>query len=93
MAVSGVLSHAGPDGSTTRSRARSARYRSDTVGENVAVGYPDVAQVIEAWLASAGHRANLLDPGYRHVGVASAVSADGRVYWVQVFGRSGSCQP
>jgi uncharacterized protein YkwD len=92
LAVSGVLSHAGTDGSTPGSRARSAGYRVDGIGENVAVGYPGVVQVMEAWLASPGHRANLLHGAYRHVGVATTASADGQVYWVQVFGQAGRCR-
>lgn len=92
MAESGALGHEGTDGSTPGSRARSAGYRGDWIGENVAVGYAGVGQVIEAWLSSPGHRANLLDPRYRHVGVATAVSADGQVYWVQVFGQARRCR-
>jgi uncharacterized protein YkwD len=87
MAASKVFSHTGPDGSTPGQRARSSGYRSSAVGENLAVGYPDLPQVLAAWLESPGHRANLLDPRHRHIGVASVPSADG-IYWVQVFGQA-----
>ena len=92
MASTGVLDHRGSDGSTPGMRARAAGHRTDRVGENIAVGYPALTEVMDAWLASPGHRANLVGPAYRSVGVATAVTADGVRYWVQVFGTTRRCR-
>lgn len=56
-----------------------------SVGENVAVGQPTASAVVQAWMNSSGHRANILNPSYTRIGVADVVGADGRHYWVQVF--------
>ena len=59
------------------------------VGENLAlvsIRDPGVAnRIIDGWMASPGHRANLLQPGWTHVGFGLAETGDGRVYAVQVF--------
>ncbi len=57
-----------------------------TVGENVAYGYPSGAAVMAGWMGSTGHRNNILNSGYRLLGVGAAQSADGRWYAAQVFG-------
>ncbi|NLM62551.1 MAG: SafA/ExsA family spore coat assembly protein [Clostridiales bacterium] len=55
-------------------------YRS--AGENIAKGQSTPAQVVEAWWNSSGHRANILNSSYTHIGVGYV--ADGK-YWVQMF--------
>jgi uncharacterized protein YkwD len=57
------------------------------VGENVAVGSDNGRDVVQAWMASPGHRANILNRGFRVVAVAARQSAGGRWYSAQVFGR------
>ena len=57
-----------------------------TVCENVAYGYPSGAAVTQGWLDSPGHRANLLNPAFKLLGVGAAEGADGRWYAAQVFG-------
>jgi hypothetical protein len=56
------------------------------VGENVAYGYPSGQAVTAAWMGSTGHRRNILNSGYRLLGVGAAQSSDGRWYAAQVFG-------
>ena len=56
------------------------------VGENVAVGYPNGTAVVRGWMASPGHRANILNRGYRQMGLA-ARKAGNTWYVAQVFGR------
>lgn len=56
------------------------------VGENVAYGYPDGTAVTAAWMASSGHRANILNPSYRLIGVGATQNSQGRWYVSQVFG-------
>jgi uncharacterized protein YkwD len=63
-----------------------AACRLRAVGENVAYGYPTGTAVTRAWMTSTGHRANILNPSYRLIGVGAAQGSDGRWYASQVFG-------
>ncbi len=56
------------------------------VGENIAYGFPTVDDVMNAWMNSPGHRANLLHREFTHVGIGIKRDANGRKYWVQNFG-------
>lgn len=60
--------------------------RLSTVGENVAYGYRDGAAVMVGWMNSPGHKANILRPEYRLLGVGAAQDARGVWYAAQVFG-------
>jgi uncharacterized protein YkwD len=55
-----------------------------TVGENLALGYPTAKATVDAWLASPGHRANLLSKDFTGIGVACVDSARGPLC-AQVF--------
>lgn len=55
-------------------------YRS--AGENIAKGYATPAAVVNGWMNSSGHRANILNSSFTHIGVGYV--ADGR-YWTQMF--------
>jgi len=57
-------------------------YRS--AGENIAKGQATPAAVVNAWMNSAGHRANILNAAFTHIGVGYV--ADGN-YWTQMFIR------
>jgi uncharacterized protein YkwD len=54
--------------------------------ENVAYGCPDAACAFRMWSRSPGHRRNMLMRGVTHYGLASAMAADGRRYWVLELG-------
>lgn len=81
------MSHTGSDGSDFVERAREAGYASP-IGENVAMGYPTAAAVMDGWMNSSGHRANILNCDAKAMGVGVATGADGRLYWTQVFGST-----
>ena len=51
-------------------------------GENIAKGQKSAAQVVQAWMNSQGHRANIMSTSYTHIGVGYV--ADGH-YWTQMF--------
>jgi uncharacterized protein YkwD len=53
-------------------------------GENIAVGYPTSKAVTRAWMHSSGHRANILNPNYRWIGIG-AYRAHHRWWWTQDF--------
>ncbi|MEU6447084.1 CAP domain-containing protein [Streptomyces sp. NPDC046979] len=87
MASSGVMSHTGPDGSTMTSRVEAAGYQWSTLGENIARGQADAAAVMDSWMNSEGHRANILNCSFKELGVGVHVG-DGGPWWTQDFGAS-----
>ena len=87
MANRETLSHQLPGEPSLGVRVRRAGYNWTAVGENVAAGYPTPRSVVRAWMGSEGHRRNILNCRYRHIGVGYAVSDRGTPYWTQVFGR------
>jgi uncharacterized protein YkwD len=60
--------------------------RSSGWGENIAYGYATPSSVVDAWLNSPGHKANIENGSYRSTGVGAATNASGTVYWSQEFG-------
>jgi uncharacterized YkwD family protein len=54
-------------------------------GENIAMGQTTPAQVMNGWMNSSGHRANILNSAYTKIGVGIAKNASGRYYWTQHF--------
>jgi uncharacterized protein YkwD len=82
MAAKGYLAHTSPDGRTLEQRASAAGYHPFmALGENIAQGQADWRAAIVTWMASPGHRANLLDARFEDTGFGAADE-----YWVQVFG-------
>ncbi len=63
-----------------------AGYRPLAWGQNVAWGYGTAAAVVDAWLGSGAHRANLLGAGFRDTGVGCVVDGRGVTWWTQNFG-------
>jgi len=56
------------------------------IGENIAAGQKSAKQVVQDWMDSKiGHKENILDKKYTHIGVGVAVNENGRVYWSQLF--------
>lgn len=55
------------------------------VAENIAMGQRTPAEVLQSWMNSSGHRANILNPSYRRIGVAAYTRPDGTIYWCQQF--------
>lgn len=59
MAEIDHFAHTGADGSTPSTRAQAASFRGCSLGENIAMGYGDVAAVMQGWIDSPGHNANM----------------------------------
>ena len=78
------FSHTRPDG-TQCFTAVKVRYK--TVGENIAAGQPTPQAVVEAWMDSPGHRANILNPNFGRMGIGYFYYSDDsyRHYWAQLF--------
>jgi uncharacterized protein YkwD len=87
MARVGVLSHTGPDGSSVGDRVQRAGYIWSTVGENIAQGQRSADAVMDAWMDSPGHRANILNCAFRELGVGVR-KGNGGPWWTQNFGTS-----
>ena len=88
LAAHDVMSHTA-DGRTLDARAEAAGYTTWTaLGENLAGGYATVGDAVNAWMASPGHRANILNPLYKETGVACASNAGTSYgsFYVQEFG-------
>jgi uncharacterized YkwD family protein len=54
-------------------------------GENIAMGQPTAASVMNAWMNSPGHKANILSKDFTEIGVGVAKAQDGTIYWTQQF--------
>jgi len=68
-------------------------YYSGYRGENIAGGYGTPTSVMTGWMASSGHRANLLNTAHREIGVGYYPGGYWRDYWVQDFGTRSSVYP
>ncbi len=58
---------------------------SRAAGENIAMGQTSPSQVMNAWMNSSGHRANILSASYTQIGVGVAQNSAGTYYWTQHF--------
>lgn len=86
IAKTGKYSHIGSDGSTTEQRVARAGYgNAARVGENWAA-YRTVDDAMKFWMTSAPHKANILHPLYRDIGIGIASTANGRTVLVLNFG-------
>lgn len=79
------FSHTRPDGRSFGSVLTDNGIRFNGAGENIAWGQTSPEQVMEAWMNSEGHRANILNPNFTEIGVGHYQNANGRNYWVQLF--------
>jgi len=86
MATNNYFSHTSRDGRTFVDRIKAQGYPVPR-SENIAAGQPTVTAVMDAWMASSGHRANILDCSAVAMGAASAKGGSYGIYWVQDFGR------
>ncbi|KAE8894491.1 hypothetical protein PF010_g29656 [Phytophthora fragariae] len=87
QAANNYMDHSGTDGTNSQERITQAGFDWSAVAENVAAGQPDVDAVMDAWMASPGHRENILGD-YTMLGCAYAYNADTTYqhYWTQDFG-------
>ncbi|MER5527670.1 CAP domain-containing protein [Streptomyces sp. NPDC002677] len=85
MALHQNMSHFGSDGSSPGDRITRAGYTWSAYGENVAYGYASPEQVMAGWMASPGHKANILNCTFKEIGVGLAQPNS---YWTQDFGTA-----
>lgn len=89
--ISENFSHDRPDGSSCFTVL--SGYKYTTAGENIAAGYRTPAAAVNGWMKSEGHRRNILNAAYRHVGVGFYyLSGSGYGdHWVQLFYTGPDC--
>lgn len=85
MAARDFFDHTNPDGAGPGERVTATGYGWSTYGENIAMGQRTAEQVMESWMNSPGHRANILNCSFKELGVGLH-TGDGGPYWTQVFG-------
>jgi uncharacterized protein YkwD len=86
MVARAFYSHTSPEGRQPWDRAAAAGSTRRTIGENIACGQRSPAEVVDGWMNSPGHRANILKPDFTHIGVGFAGGGPQGTYWTQLFG-------
>jgi uncharacterized protein YkwD len=95
MAEKDFFGHKGKDGSQLSNRIKRQGYQYRSAAENIAAGQANPTQVAQDWLASPGHRRNILNCALKDTGIAVVYQPDDQpimgnatpfqYYWVQVF--------
>ncbi|MEL7332332.1 MAG: CAP domain-containing protein [Cyanobacteria bacterium J06560_2] len=99
MANGDFFSHDSKDGRKPWDRAQNNGYESGFVGENIAAGYSTPQAVVNGWINSPGHRANMLNPNFNEIGLGyyylknDTGSVNYNRYWTQVFGKGTLTTP
>lgn len=81
MAQHDFVSHIGSDGADAITRIKRFYPRETLLGETIGAGYTDAAALVDGWMASERHRAILLDPGYRTLGLACMLGWQTTYQW------------
>jgi uncharacterized protein YkwD len=84
MAERGFFDHTNPDGESSAARITKAGYRWMRAGENIAQGSRTADSVMDGWMGSDGHCANIMSDGFVHIGVGYVEGAN---LWTQTFGK------
>lgn len=87
MKNKGYFSHTSPTYGSPFDMMKNFGIRYQTAGENIAYGQRSAAQVMQGWMNSPGHKANILNANFTQIGVGYAVKSDGTPYWTQMFIR------
>lgn len=93
MAARGYFSHTDPDGQPPWKWFREAGYRYEYAGENLAVNFSESEDVVDAWLKSPTHRANIMKAEFSEIGIGVAegmYKGQKTTFVVQFFGKPGS---
>ncbi|RCH64381.1 RNA polymerase [Streptomyces sp. SDr-06] len=85
MAAQNFFDHTDPSGAGPGERITAAGYQWSTYGENIARGQADAAAVMDSWMHSPGHRANILNCAFKEIGIGVHYGSGGP-WWTQDFG-------
>ncbi len=88
MGARSYFDHTAPDGRSASTRMRAAGFGGGTTGENIFAGPQTAAEVVDGWMKSPGHCANVMNPRYSALGVGYAYAPRSTYgnYWTQDFG-------
>ncbi|MBP2032102.1 putative YkwD family protein/spore coat assembly protein SafA [Clostridium algifaecis] len=87
MANKKYFSHTSPTYGSPFTMMQNFGVKFSAAGENIAMGQKTPAEVVNAWMNSPGHRANILGTSYTQIGVGLAKNNNGVCYWTQMFIR------
>ena len=96
MFAENYWAHISPEGTTPWSFIRAAGYNYIYAGENLAKGFTNSQDVINAWMASPSHRKNVLSGNYNNVGFSiqtGNLTGEETVLVVEMFGSTNNQQP
>lgn len=79
------FSHTSPTYGSPFTMMQSFGLKFSAAAENIAYGQRTAKEVVEGWMNSSGHRANILSNSYTQTGVGAAKKANGTLYWTQMF--------
>ena len=84
--IAEYFSHTRPDGTSCFTALEENGIVNVYMGENIAAGQRSAEEVMQSWMSSSGHKANILDGNFTKIGVGLYKSSSGYgYYWVQVF--------
>ncbi|WP_367566657.1 CAP domain-containing protein [Lacrimispora sp.] len=83
--IQSKFDHTRPNGSSFSSALKEQGADFRGAGENIAWGQQTPKEVMNAWMNSPGHRANIMNKSYTHIGVGNVQNGSGTQYWVQLF--------
>ncbi|MBE6083681.1 MULTISPECIES: CAP domain-containing protein [Tissierellales] len=84
MADNNYFSHTSPTYGDPFTMMKTFGIKYSTAGENIAKGYSSAQTVMDGWMNSSGHRANILNSSFNKIGVGY-VNKNGTTYWTQMF--------
>lgn len=89
MAHHNYFAHEGRDGRSVAERVKAEGYRWRRVGENIAAGQGSAQHVVQGWLSSPGHCANIMNGDFTEMGAAYIYEphSEAGIYWTQVLAR------
>ncbi len=85
--IQSSFSHTRPNGTSCFTALTESGITYTTAGENIAYGQRSPEEVMDAWMNSSGHRANILGKNYEYIGIG-VTYRNGTYYWSQFFAAS-----
>lgn len=85
MGKNNYFSHTSPTYGSPFQMMKTFGIKYNTAGENIAKGYLSAQAVVSGWMNSSGHRANILNPSFKTIGVGTYTTGNGTIYWTQMF--------
>lgn len=87
LEIETLFSHTRPNGSSFSTVLKEQNISYKSAGENIAWGQRSPQDVVNAWMNSEGHRANIMNANYTKIGVGYSQNTQGTNYWSQLFIR------